>query len=90
MMRTETIARHQSTFDTGTVTVSLAHITLSDRTDYYEVAVLDSRPLDLRKHRWSVVETYVRASRAHEVFDVVVDAVHLGHIVFGLTEADAA
>jgi hypothetical protein len=87
-MKSTVLARHESTFPTGMVTVSLIRVTLSDQATYYEVAVLDTRPLDLRKHRRSIIETYARESRAREVYGVVVDAATLGHVVFGVDDAE--
>jgi hypothetical protein len=68
-MKTTTLARSFTPHATGSVTVSLVHIYLSDGTDYFEVATLDTRPLDTRKHRWTVVESYATESRARLVFD---------------------
>ncbi len=83
-MRSYIIARKDMAFPTGNVVVSLVHITLTDHTEYYEVAALDTRPLDLRKHRWTVVESYATKFRALDVFAGTVDAIHTGHRVVSL------
>lgn len=78
-MKTHTLARSFTPYPTGDVTVSLVHIILSDGTDYYEAALLDTRPLDTRKHGWSVVESYATEQRARQVFDAIT-----GHHLAGI------
>lgn len=71
----------------GTVTVSHVQVSVGfGATVYHEVAVIDTRPLDLRKHRWNVVETYIEQDRAGVVFRDTVAAVLRGEKIVGMNE----
>lgn len=56
----------------GKIEASLARITVG-QTVYWEVAELDHRPLDLRKHRWRIVLTLAGEEEATERFHRLVD-----------------
>lgn len=65
----------------GDVTVSLIHLVLSDGTEYHEVGIHDTRPLDLRKHKWVVVDSYLDSEAGSDVFAETVGTVRAGHRV---------
>ena len=61
-----------------TSTISLVRITLQDGTQYHEVGVLDTRPLDLRKHKWRVVDSLLTERAGRDLYDATVDAIRAG------------
>ena len=54
-MESAVIASSTTFFSTGHVTMSFIKVRVGDGTEYYEVGQFDTRPLDLRKHKWQTL-----------------------------------
>lgn len=72
----------------GISVVSHVRITVGDTT-YDEVAVHDTRPLDVRQWKWLVIGSNLDRLSAHLVYRAALDAVDAGHRVFGVRWVNA-